>query len=234
MSVKTAAGGGRSVLALVSGGLDSAVLLATLANDFARVHPVYIRAGLVWERTERAWLSRFLAALSRVSKKRTIKPLVLLDLPVRDLQPGHWSLTGRRVPGARSADREVYLPGRNILLLSKAAVRAAAEGISRIAIGTLAGNPFPDATPRFFDRLASALSVGLDFRISIEAPFAALKKSDLIAMGRNLPLGFTFSCIAPVGRRHCGRCNKCAERIRAFAAAGVADPTRYAEAPLRR
>ncbi|HEY5599987.1 MAG TPA: 7-cyano-7-deazaguanine synthase, partial [Candidatus Manganitrophaceae bacterium] len=45
--------------------------------------------------------------------------------------------------------------------------------------------------------------------------------------GRGLPLELTFSCIAPKGRLHCGRCNKCAERIRAFRSSGFSDPTRY-------
>jgi 7-cyano-7-deazaguanine synthase len=56
-----------------------------------------------------------------------------------------------------------------------------------------------------------------------------LTKTDIIRRGRHLPLGLTFSCIAPVSRRHCGRCNKCAERRRAFVAAGIADPTDYAK-----
>ena len=46
--------------------------------------------------------------------------------------------------------------------------------------------------------------------------------------GRGMPLGETFSCLRPVGGRHCGRCNKCAERRAGFGAAGMTDPTEYA------
>ena len=63
-------------------------------------------------------------------------------------------------------------------------------------------------------------------------PYASLTKSEVMQRGRDLPLGLTFSCMHPVAGRHCGGCNKCAERRRAFADAGLPDPTEY-EAPIR-
>jgi 7-cyano-7-deazaguanine synthase len=76
--------------------------------------------------------------------------------------------------------------------------------------------------------MGSAIRQGLNAPIAINTPFRALHKTDVIARYRHLPWGLTFSCIRPVGLRHCGRCNKCAERRKAFADAGVEDPTRYA------
>jgi 7-cyano-7-deazaguanine synthase len=64
--------------------------------------------------------------------------------------------------------------------------------------------------------------------LRIETPFRDFHKADVIRAARGVPWGETFSCIRPVGARHCGACNKCAERRRAFAEAGIADPTRYA------
>src|SRR5438105_5844806 len=101
---------------LVSGGLDSAVLLGTALGVHAAVYPLYVRTGLAWEAVERAHLERFLAELPGP----TLRPLVTLDMPVADLYGDHWSLTGRDVPGVESPDEAVYLPGRNVLLLSKA------------------------------------------------------------------------------------------------------------------
>ena len=68
--------------------------------------------------------------------------------------------------------------------------------------------------------------------VRIIAPLADMdKRRTLIeAAAAGLPLGLTFSCVRPVDRQHCGRCNKCAERRRAFAAIGRPDPTRYAHA----
>ena len=55
-----------------------------------------------------------------------------------------------------------------------------------------------------------------------------MNKQQVMALGRNLPLELTFSCIAPAGGLHCGRCNKCAERQNAFRDAGITDKTSYA------
>jgi 7-cyano-7-deazaguanine synthase len=56
---------------------------------------------------------------------------------------------------------------------------------------------------------------------------------EVLKRAEGLPLELTFSCIAPEDGLHCGRCNKCAERARGFARAGLADPTRYKSQPPR-
>jgi len=151
-----------------------------------------------------------------------------MKLRVDDVYGGHWSVTGDGVPGREAAWDSVYLPGRNVLLLAKAAIFCALQGVSAIALGVLEGNPFPDATPAFLSLMEQTLSQGLAHRLTILAPYRGLSKPEIIRRGRHLPLALTFSCIAPVGRRHCGRCSKCAERQEAFAQAGVTDPTPYA------
>ena len=64
--------------------------------------------------------------------------------------------------------------------------------------------------------------------LEVVTPFGALVKADVLDLGRGLALEHTFSCIDPQDGRHCGRCNKCAERRQAFAALSVEDPTDYA------
>jgi 7-cyano-7-deazaguanine synthase len=209
---------------LVSGGLDSCVMLASLAHQYRKVYPVLIRQGLVWEEAELDHLRRFLRAGCIRHQ-----PLTILHLPANDLYRSHWSTTGRRVPGARTADEAVYLPGRNLMLLSKAAVFCALHKIDTIAIGSLGHNPFPDATPKFFRDFAIVASEALDFRIKIIAPFRTLTKERVVRRGLRLklPLHLSFSCLAPRDGLHCGRCNKCAERQKAFRVIGVADLTKY-------
>jgi 7-cyano-7-deazaguanine synthase len=209
---------------LTSGGVESAALIAWALERFTRVTPLYVRAGLRWESAERRWLGRL---VTRLASARLDAPVVL-DVPVRDLYGRHWSVTGRGVPDADSPDPAVYLPGRNLLLLSKAAVYAALRGLDALAVGPLQDNPFPDATPAFFEAMGLAIRRGLVAPIRIEAPFRARHKADLIVQYRGVPWDLTFSCIRPIGLRHCGRCNKCAERRKAFVEAGVQDPTRYA------
>ncbi|MBW8712705.1 MAG: 7-cyano-7-deazaguanine synthase, partial [Acidobacteria bacterium] len=146
--------------------------------------------------------------------------------------PTHWAVRGEP-PGYDTPDEDVYLEGRNIVLLSKASVFMARHAISRVMIGPLAGNPFPDATPQFFDAMARALALGLGAPISIEAPFAEMKKAEVIRLGRLLgvPFELTLSCMQPKNGRHCGRCSKCRERIEAFREAGETDPAALSLGP---
>jgi 7-cyano-7-deazaguanine synthase len=215
---------------LFSAGLDSAVLAAAEARRGA-VHPIYVSCGLAWETEELAAVDRLLASRPFAG----LAPIARLTFTVRDLYPAtHWALRGEP-PAFDTPDEDVYLTGRNIALLSKAGVYCAQHRLARLAIGPLAGNPFPDATPEFFSAMARALSLGLAHPLEIAAPLAAMHKSDVIRLGVELgvPLELTLSCMNPVGATHCGRCSKCRERRDAFHDAGVADPTSYAVAPVR-
>jgi 7-cyano-7-deazaguanine synthase len=205
------------VLALASGGIDSAVMLWELTQTYDPVVPFYVRCGFAWEGAELFWLRRYLKKIAHPA----LQPCVVVDLPMGDIFPTkvertHWSLTGKGVPSAQSQDAEVYLPGRNAVLMSKAAVYAALNGIETIASGILKGNPFADSTPYFFLTLEIALSEACQSKLTIITPYAALSKKEVMIRGRHLPLDLTFSCLAPAGRKHCGACNKCAERARAM------------------
>ncbi len=207
---------------LASGGLDSSVLIAKLAAD-AEVYPIYVRCGFAWEDMELKGLQSFLDALHN----RNVMPTTVLSTPTSVLYGHHWSVTGDRVPGADEPDENTYLPGRNILLISLAAIWGSTHGVSRIAIGSLGGNPFPDATPGFFETFARALSMGLGHIVKIEAPLRGFHKEDLIKQFKDLPLELTLTCMAPRDSLHCGQCNKCFERQQAFQKAGVVDRTVY-------
>jgi 7-cyano-7-deazaguanine synthase len=195
---------------LASGGLDSAALIGWALERYRRVQPVYGRFGLRWERAELHWLRRYLAALPG----KNILPLAVLEIPSQGTAPGHWSLTGKRVPGYRSPDAAVYLPGRNALLLAKAGVYAASQGIQDILIGTLRSNPFPDATPAFFRAASRALSLAMARPVRILAPFRNKTKKNVLRAAQGLPLHLAFSCLNPNGIIPCRACNKCAERDR--------------------
>ncbi len=215
--------GGTGVVALVSGGVESCALVHRLLQQGVTVYPVYVRCGLVWERTELFWLRRWLTH----TRHRRLKALTILDVPVRSLYHRHWGLTGRGIPSAHSRETAVYLPGRNVLLLSHAAIYAACHRLSAVAVGVLAGNPFGDAHPRFLSQLARCLTQALASPVRIMAPLRHLAKAQVVRAAKGLPIHLTFSCMRPRRLRHCGRCNKCAERQRAFRQAGLTDPTDY-------
>jgi 7-cyano-7-deazaguanine synthase len=222
---------------LLSGGLDSAVLLMEEALR-GQVQPVYVGVGLAWERAERQTIARFIEAAGLNGR---VPPVVMLTVDMTDVYPKtHWAVQGRP-PGFHTPDEDVYLPGRNVILFGKAAVFCAAAGIGRIVIGTLDHNPFPDATPVFRAAMQTALSLGLGHELLIEAPYAQNSKATVIRRGIELgaPLALTLSCMKPPSAGapseqagssvHCGLCSKCRERHLAFVEAGVQDPTTYAE-----
>jgi 7-cyano-7-deazaguanine synthase len=128
---------------LSSGGLDSAILLAESLRTSPAVHPLYVRMGLFWEVVELRHLHRFLDAV----RGPALKPLQILEMPVGDPYGPHWSITGRDVPHAGTADEAVFLPGRNVLLLAKTLLWCQQHAVPAVALGSLASNPFPDATP---------------------------------------------------------------------------------------
>jgi len=221
---------------LLSGGLDSAVLLAEEAARTENVQPVYVSAGLAWETAERHIVARLLAAPPIAGRAR---PLASLSVDMRDVYSAtHWAVQGTP-PLYHTPDEDVYLPGRNIVLLGKAGIFCATAGLDRLVLGTLAHNPFPDATPEFRSAMAHALSLGLAHTLTIEAPFADTSKADVIRRGIALgvPFELTLSCMNPEpdtspGENpalHCGTCSKCRERHDAFLEIGMTDPTLYAD-----
>jgi 7-cyano-7-deazaguanine synthase len=224
--VSTPGEGTTRVVVLASGGVDSAVLVSDQSCRGRLVQPIYIRFGLSWEGAEEEHLRRFLGSLPA---EYQVRPLVALEFPVADVYGSHWSVSGAEVPGEDSPDSAVYLPGRNLLLLAKTSVWCALNDFSVVGLGTLMGNPFADSGAEFFGGLAALASLALDRPITVETPFAGLSKVEVLERGRHLALELTFSCINPQDGEHCGRCNKCAERRRAFAASGLADRTTYAD-----
>ena len=209
---------------LVSGGLDSSILIKCLLDAGQRVKPFYIRSGLCWQAEEERSLRRYLDAVAAPE----LELLTVLELPLSDLYGEHWSVTGRHVPGADTPDEAVFLPGRNALLTIKAALWCQMHGVGALAVATLRSNPFADASASYFHHLRRAFSATQSRPFHLTRPFAGLSKRQVMELGRTFPLELTFSCIAPRDGLHCGQCNKCAERRAAFRLSGVRDRTRYA------
>jgi 7-cyano-7-deazaguanine synthase len=209
---------------LLSGGLDSAVLLAMMLEHRHRVVPLYIRTGCVWQDQELRAVGRLLARLARSN----LADLVMLDMPMADIYEDHWSISGRGVPDENTSQEAVFLLGRNPLLLIKPMLWCQLHGVPQLAMATLAGNPFDDASPEFFARFETMMRQATHAAIEIIRPFERMTKRDVMVAARDVPLELTFSCLAPVDGMHCGRCNKCAERATAFRHVKRVDPTCYA------
>ena len=203
---------------LVSGGLDSAVLIQEGLDRGKEVFPLYVATGFVWEEAELHWLRRLLAALAHPR----LRELAVLRTPLGELFPGHWAFTGSGVPDAASRDEAVYLPARNLMLLTQAAVYAQSRSFGEVWIGVLSANPFGDGQAAFFASFQETCRLGLPSPLQIAAPFRELSKAEVVARHPNFPYALTFSCIRPKGTEPCGACNKCEERRKAFQALGIA------------
>jgi len=205
---------------LFSGGLDSTVLLAEelAANGVAL--PIHVRCGLAWEDAEARTIDRLMATAPLAGRAA---PAITLRVDTGDIYgANHWAVAGHP-PGFDTPDEDVYLPGRNLLLVTKAAILCRQRDISRLLLGSLAGNPFPDATPAFLAALSSAVSLGLEHPFEIVTPYLTRRKHEVVRRGRSLgvPVHLTLSCMNPTaGDRHCGACSKCREREEAFREAG--------------
>ncbi len=215
---------------LTSGGLDSIALLFLLVKEYKSIYPIYIKTNLNFEEAEIYYLNKFITSC----QNKSLQPLTILNLDIRDLYTNHWSINHVNIPDYTSLDDSVYLPGRNIILLSKSAIWCAQNDINFIALGHLQGNPFPDASQQFMDTIAHAFSIGLNSKLAIIRPFINLNKAKVIKLAKNAPLNLSFSCIDPQLSEdqifiHCGNCHKCAERIKAFNEARITDLTIYAK-----
>ncbi len=212
---------------LVSGGVESAAMLSDALKRFERVYPVYIRKGFIWETVEQVHLKRLLKSLAAESEG--LAPLSVLEAPMKPVYKPHWSLGVSRIPGARAPDSEVYLPGRNLLFLSLAGLFCSLRRVPVLWIGVLKGNPFKDARPAFFKGMERLIREAAGIPVKIETPYSALSKGQVIRKHPDIDWRMTFSCLNPVNHRHCGRCQKCAERKTGFRAAAVIDPTIYSK-----
>src|SRR3989344_3742276 len=150
-----------TVCALVSSGIDSLALLQNLSSEYEKILPVYMQAGFRWEEAELFWLKKFL----RAGKIKNAEPLEILSLPLRDVCGSHWSVTGVKVPDSTAKAEELFMPGRFMLFLSKAAFFCAARKIGEIAVGVNRACPFPDGSTAFFKRFENLASDALGWKV---------------------------------------------------------------------
>jgi len=229
----------RPAVVLLSGGLDSATVLAVARREGYRCHALTIAYGQRHV-VELAAAGRIAAALG-AAEHRT----ATLDLCVSSAS----ALTGSSpVPKDRAADEMAsgipvtYVPARNTIFLALALGWAETIGCFDLFVGVNAVDysGYPDCRPEFvaaFENLANlATQAGVEKRgrFRVHAPLMRLTKAEIIQLGQKLGVDYslTHSCYDPSpDGAACGRCDSCQIRRAGFQAAGVVDPTRYASMP---
>lgn len=226
----------KRAIVLLSGGLDSATVLAIARDAGYVVHALSFRYG------QRHAVE--LEAARRVAAHFQVAEHVVAEIDLRVF--GGSALTADiAVPKQRSLDEMshdipiTYVPARNTVFLSFALAYAETRGASDIFIGVnaLDYSGYPDCRPEYiaaFEQMANlATKAGVEGtqRLKIHTPLIELSKAQIIQRGLALGVDYalTHSCYDPTpDGTACGQCDSCLLRLKGFAEAGASDPVRYA------
>ncbi len=226
----------RRAVILLSGGLDSATLLAIARRDGYESFALTFRYGQRHgHETD---------AAGRLAEQFGVSEHWVSEIDTRLLRGS--ALTGQTdVPQDRTLEQiesgipTTYVPARNTVFLAFALAWAETLGAADIFIGVNAVDysGYPDCRPRFIDAFQSLIAVATKAGVegsgapTIRAPLLDLTKAQIIELGVGLGVDYslTHSCYAPnEAGAACGRCDACLLRRKGFDQAGIADPTTYA------
>ena len=226
----------KPAVVLVSGGMDSAVVLAIAREAGFAPYALSVRYGQR-HTSELDAAARVATALGAVAHKtvnvdlRSIGGSALTDEEIRVPTDADGHVIGQGIPST-------YVPARNTIMLSVALGWAEVLGSTDLFCGVNAVDysGYPDCRPEFiagFEALANlATKAGVEgSRFRVHAPLMRMSKADIAREGLRLGVDFaqTVSCYqADADGRACGHCDACRLRAQGFAEAGMADPTRYA------
>lgn len=219
---------------LLSGGLDSATVLALAREQGLECHALSVAYG------QRHSVE--LGAAAAVARSLGAREHRVMHVDLAHI--GGSALTDHSiaVPTAPAAGIPVtYVPARNTIMLSLAMAWAEVLGAGEIHVGVNAVDysGYPDCRPEFiaaFETLAKlATKAGVEGRVlAIRAPLIHLSKAQIVREGARLGVDYalTVSCYQADGEgRACGLCDSCRLRREGFVSAGISDPTRYAQGP---
>ncbi len=207
---------------VLSGGPDSATVAYWAKNHGYQIYPITFNYGQIAVKETEA------AQKIAQTLGTTTKTIDLSNL--KDIFSGATSLVNRDIPLTAEFSSPIIVPFRNAIFLSAAVAYAVTVEATHIFYGAQGSDePFyPDCRREFYEAFEKAARLGTCQEITIKAPFSGGKKSELIKEGAKLgvPFELTWSCYLD-GAKHCGRCESCVNRKKAFVEAGVADPTEY-------
>ena len=216
------------VVVLCSGGMDSVAALHWARREHTPVAVMTFDYGAKHNAREIPFAAEHARLLGI---RHEVVTLDFIDrLFTSDLLRG-----GGEIPEGHYEDgnmRSTVVPFRNAILLAVACGFAESTGAEGLVIAAHGGDHaiYPDCREEFMRAMGDAMRLGTYAGIQLLRPFISLDKGGIAALGHRLGVDFarTWSCYKG-GEIHCGRCGTCVERREAFLAAGLADPTSYAD-----
>lgn len=216
----------KEAVILLSGGMDSGVLLAWANARYDRIHCLSFDYGSK-HGTREYEKARELAKHYGASLKRIALPFM------DELFSSSLLSSGEDIPEGPYAEENIsstVVPFRNGIMLSIAVGYAENQGISTVLIASHGGDHpiYPDCRLSFTEAMSRAAREGTFNGVSVLAPFASFDKKDVADLGRKLGFDFrmTYSCYRG-SELHCGRCATCLERKAALSQGQGLDPTEY-------
>ena len=213
---------------IYSGGLDSTCLLYQLRAEGHTIAALGVDYGQRHRREldSARDICKAVGVPIRIADASSLRPLLAGSALTDDIAVprGHY---------AAESMKQTIVPNRNMILLALAIGWAVSLKYDAVAYAAHAGDHtiYPDCRPAFVDAMRKAAALCDWHRVEIMTPFLGKTKADIVRLGAALgvPFAKTWSCYNGEAV-HCGSCGTCTERREAFALAGVADPTEYADA----
>lgn len=219
----------KKAIVLLSGGLDSATVLAKALADGLECFTLGFSYGQ--RHAHEVEKATSLAKAHGINHK-----VITIDLA----SFGGSALTDSNLDVPKNALSDeipiTYVPARNTIFLSYALAYAEVKGANDIFVGVnaLDYSGYPDCRPEYiesFEKMANlATKAGVEGqKLSIHAPLINLTKAEIIKLGTKLGVDYakTTSCYDPVNNKACGECDSCLLRKKGFEEAGIKDPTEY-------
>jgi 7-cyano-7-deazaguanine synthase len=213
----------KKAVIVLSGGPDSATVAYWAKQQNYQIYPITFKYGQIAVKETQA--------AQKIAHKLDTSTKIIDLSALKDIFSTATSLVNRDIPLTAEFSTPIIVPFRNAIFLSAAVAYAITVKAKKIFYGAQGSDePFyPDCRRKFYEAFEKAAQLGTCEDITIQAPFSNLTKAQLIKEGAKLgvPFELTWSCYLD-GNKHCGKCESCINRKKAFQEANIADSTNYA------
>jgi len=212
----------KKAIIVLSGGPDSATVAYWAKAEGYQIFPITFKYGQI--------AVKEIKAAQKIAQSLDTKTKIINLSALKNIFGDATSLVSRDIPLTEEFSAPIIVPFRNAIFLSAAVAYAVTIGAHNIFYGAQGSDePFyPDCRKEFYQAFEKAARLGTCEDITIKAPFSNLTKAQLIkeAEKLNVPFELTWSCYLD-GAKHCGKCESCTNRKKAFRQASIPDPTTY-------